>query len=180
MKRIALSMVALALFAACSQVDTQQVASQAVQTHIESTARQQAELKALVQQFYDQLSDPNNVNAEALSAAYMADGWQSTPQPLGGPGRDGFLKTLAAFGGMIPDLNWAVQDMQVSGSTVTVRSIATGTPNSPEGHFFGVPTNGSKKFEIMTIDVHTVENGKMVRAHHVEDWATAIQQVTAK
>jgi len=32
----------------------------------------------------------------------------------------------------------------------------------------------------MTIDVHTVENGKLVTAHHVEDWASAIRQLTAK
>jgi len=87
---------------------------------------------------------------------------------------------LGAFGGMIPDLNWDVKEMLVDGNRVTVRSIASGTPNSPEGHFFGAPTDGSKKFEIMTIDVHTIENGKMVRSYHVEDWATAIQQVSQK
>jgi predicted ester cyclase len=81
------------------------------------------------------------------------------------------------FHGMIPDLKWEVQEMLVEGNRVIVRSKATGTPNSPEGYFFGVPTDGSKSFEIQTIDIHTIEGGKMIRSFHTEDWATAIQQV---
>ncbi|WP_343486212.1 ester cyclase [Allomuricauda sp. d1] len=169
---------ALALLVSCNTVDAQKVAEKAVEKHKQMKGMEKENLKELVQKFYDQLSNPNNVNAHALSQEYMADDWLSTPQPLGGPGRQGFLNTLAAFGGMIPDLNWAVQEMLVDGNRVIVRSIASGTPNSPEGHFFGAPTDGSKKFEIMTIDVHTVEDGKMVRSYHVEDWATAIQQVS--
>ena len=133
--------------------------------------------KDLVQNFYNQLSDPLNANADELSAKYMNDDWLSTPRPLGGPGRAGFLKTLGMFGGMIPDLKWDVQEMLVAGNRVIVRSVASGTPNSPEGYFFGVPTSGAKKFEIMTIDIHEIQDGKIVRAFHVEDWATAIQQV---
>ena len=52
--------------------------------------------------------------------------------------------------------------MLVVDNRVIVRSIATGTPNSPEGYFFGVPTDGSKSFEVQTIDIHTVEDGKLV------------------
>lgn len=29
----------------------------------------------------------------------------------------------------------------------------------------------------MTVDIHTVEDGKRVRADHVEDWASAIRQL---
>lgn len=137
-------------------------------------------LKSIVQKFYDQLSDPNNPKREELSKEYMAEDWKTTPQPVGGFGREGFDKTLKIFGSFIPDLNWDVKEMLVVGNRVSVRSIATGTPNSPEGDFFGVPTDGKKKFEIMTIDIHTVENGKMVRTFHVEEWETAIKQVTTK
>lgn len=180
MKSTLLSILTLALLASCNSVDEKKVADTAIQNQITMQNKEKEEMKSLVQKFYDQLSDPNNENRDQLSKVYMHDNWESTPQPLGGPGREGFLNTLGAFGGMIPDLNWDVKEMLVEGNRVTVRSIASGTPNSPEGHFFGVPTDGSKKFEIMTIDVHTVENGKMVRSYHVEDWATAIQQVSAK
>ena len=137
-------------------------------------------MKRIVQKFYDQLSDPNNPDADKLSQKYMHEDWLSTPQPIGGTGRVGFVQTLKIFGGMIPDLNWDVQEMTVDKNRVTVRSIATGTPNAPGGEFFGVVTKGEKSFEIMTIDIHTVEDGKLVRSYHVEDWLTATHQVAGQ
>ncbi len=137
-------------------------------------------LKTIVQNFYTALSTTPNEQTAAHTTTYMAANWLSTPTPAGGPGLEGFVKTLHLFHGMIPDLKWEVHEMLVDGNRVIVRSTASGTPNSPEGHFFGVPTDGSKSFSVQTIDIHTVENGKMVSAFHVEDWATAIQQVTAK
>ena len=138
------------------------------------------ELKATVRNFYQALSTAPTEASAGQFAEWMANDWNSTPTPLGGAGLEGFVKTLHMFHGMIPDLNWDVKEMLVDGNRVTVRSIATGTPNSPEGYFFGVPTDGSQSFEIQTIDVHTVENGKMTTAFHTEDWAKAIQQVSAK
>jgi hypothetical protein len=29
----------------------------------------------------------------------------------------------------------------------------------------------------MTIDIHKIENGKIVELHHAEDWSTAIRQL---
>ena len=138
----------------------------------------ESEIKSTVQKFYDALSTKPTENSAAEIAKWMDSEWNSTPTPPGGPKLEGFVKTLNMFHGMIPDLNWEVKEMLIDGNRVTVRSIATGTPNSPEGHFFGVPTDGSKSFKIQTIDIHTVENGKMTIGFHTEDWASAIQQVT--
>ena len=135
-------------------------------------------LKAIVTNFYEQLSTTPGEDAPSVAGNYMSADWESTPTPPGGPDLDGFVQTLHMFHGMIPDLNWQVEEMLVVENRVIVRSRATGTPNSPEGYFFGVPTDGSKSFDVQTIDIHTVENGKLVRAFHCEDWATAIQQVT--
>ena len=33
----------------------------------------------------------------------------------------------------------------------------------------GVPQRG-KSFKLMSIDTHTVESGKIIRAYQVEDW----------
>ena len=33
---------------------------------------------------------------------------------------------------------------------------------------------------VMTIDIHTVRDGKLAVAHHVEDWATALRQLAGK
>lgn len=62
------------------------------------------------------------------------------------------------------------------GDKVVVRSRATGTPNGP---LFGVDGKG-KSFDILTIDIHTVEDGKIVRSYHLEDWAGALQQLKSK
>ena len=76
----------------------------------------------------------------------------------------------------MPDLKFAPQEITQQGKVFVVRSRATGTPNGP---LFGVPASG-KSFDIMTIDIHTVENGLIVRSYHVEDWAAAIRQIGAK
>ena len=148
--------------------------------HQNDTTMNADALKATVQNFYDALSTTPNDSTAAATAEWMATDWNSSPTPQGGAGLEGFVKTLFMFHGMIPDLKWDVQEMLVDGNRVIVRSKASGTPNSPEGYFFGVPTDGSKSFEVQTIDIHTVEDGKMTTAFHTEDWATAMQQVTAK
>ncbi|MCB9602966.1 MAG: ester cyclase [Sandaracinus sp.] len=133
------------------------------------------ELVAVVEQFYGLLSDPSAADADARTARFMNDDWVSTPTPLGGPGREGFVRTLAAFGELVPDLRWNVRKMIVDGGRVVVVSVATGTPTGP---FLGVEEPGGRRFEILTLDIHTIENGLMTRSFHVEDWARAIQQLS--
>jgi hypothetical protein len=41
----------------------------------------------------------------------------------------------------------------------------------------GLPTDGTTSFQIMTIDIHTIENGKLASVHHLEDWPTAMRQL---
>jgi predicted ester cyclase len=76
----------------------------------------------------------------------------------------------------IPDLKWEIKEILVSGNQVTVRGEATGTP---AGEFMGAPHSG-KSFKLMSIDVHTLEGGKMVRSYHIEDWLGAVRQLSAK
>ena len=86
------------------------------------------------------------------------------------------MAQVRGFGQLIPDLAWTIKDVLVDGNRIIVRSEAGGTPAGP---FMGVP-QGGKSFRIMTIDIHTVDGGRLVTAHHVEDWAGAIRQLTAK
>lgn len=127
-----------------------------------------------VQTFYDLLSNPGSEAAAAAFVAATADNWESIGDCAGeNKARDAFLGQVGGFAKLIPDLNWAVQDMHESGEYVTVRSRATGTPMAP---FFGVDGEG-RSFDIMTIDIHRVEDGKIVSSYHVEDWAGALQQL---
>jgi hypothetical protein len=34
-----------------------------------------------------------------------------------------------------------------------------------------------RSFDILTIDIHELEDGVIVRTYHVEDWAGALQQL---
>ena len=83
---------------------------------------------------------------------------------------------VGGFGKLIPDLKWDVQAMHQDGNTITVRSRATGTPVGP---LFGVDGQG-RSFDIMTIDIHEIEDGKIVRTYHIEDWAGALQQLKGR
>lgn len=74
----------------------------------------------------------------------------------------------------VPDLKWKVQEKLQEGNRVIVRSQAEGTPS---GDFMGMKGNGQKKFSIMAIDIHTVENNRITKIYHVEDWVTAVKQL---
>ena len=78
------------------------------------------------------------------------------------------------FWQLIPDLRWEPKDVVVVGNKVVVRSVATG---SPQGSFMGLQLDGSKSFKIDTIDIHTIEDDRIVEVYHLEDWATAIRQL---
>lgn len=130
----------------------------------------------LIKSFYaDLLTTPGDVTQEAVSAV-VVEGWESIPTPRGGPGAEGLFKTLQGFGAVIPDLNWKPQEILQDGNRYIVRSIASGTPVVP---FLGVEPSGAS-FEIMSIDIHTVEDGRIVKSYHVEEWLQAQGQLSAE
>lgn len=136
-----------------------------------------ADNKETVSVFYNLLSDPGNAaHVEAFQGA-TSESWESIGDYSGKPkNREAFLGQMGGFAQLMPDIEWAIQDMHQDGDTVVVRSRATGTPVAP---FFGVDGEG-RSFDILTIDIHELEGGKIVRTYHVEDWATALQQLSGK
>lgn len=132
-------------------------------------------LKA-VETFYHMLSNPTDPELATMAEKVIAENWDSEPTPRGGDGLMGFVRSIQAFGQMIPDLNWEPQEILQDGNRYIVRSIATGTPTQP---FMGIQPNGNS-FEIMSIDIHTVEDGKIVTSYHVEEWATAMRQLSGQ
>jgi predicted ester cyclase len=130
-----------------------------------------------VQVFYEFLSNPDSETHTAAFIEASTDTWESIGDYSGkNKGRDAFLGQIGGFAKLLPDLNWAIEDMHESGDFVTVRSRATGTPVAP---FFGVDGEG-RSFDIMTIDIHELADGKIVRSYHVEDWAGALQQLSGR
>jgi predicted ester cyclase len=126
--------------------------------------------------FYEMLNQPAGKDLKALSEQALSPDWKSYSNETDFKGRDGFVAQVGGFGKLIPDLKWDIKDVMVDGNRIIVRSEASGTPS---GAFFGVP-HGGKSFKIMTIDVHTIKDGKAITAHHVEDWAGAMRQLSSK
>lgn len=89
-------------------------------------------------------------------------------------GKEQLIGQLGFFWKLIPDLNWEPQEIINQGNKFVVRSMATGTPN---GNFMGLATLGKTSFKIMTIDIHTIVDGKIVEVFHLEDWGTAMRQL---
>lgn len=136
-----------------------------------------ADNTAKVATFYEMLSNPGSESHVEAFIEATGEGWTSVGNYSGtDKTRDAFIGQIGGFGQLMPDLNWAVQDMHQDDNFVTVRSRATGTPVAP---FFGVDGEG-RSFDIMTIDIHQLEDGKIVKTWHVEDWAGALQQLSGK
>jgi predicted ester cyclase len=114
-------------------------------------------------------------SAELIRQATAAD-WVSCRGNDVCNSRDEVIAGIAARLKSVPDLKWQIKDVLVSGNQVTVRGEATGTP---VGEFFGAAHTG-KSFKVMSIDVHTLESGKMIHSYHIEDWIGAVRQLTAK
>lgn len=130
-----------------------------------------------VEVFYELLSNPGSQShADAFLNASSPD-WESIGHYSGKTkNRENFLAQMGGMAKLVPDLNWAIEDMFEDDDKVVVRSRATGTPSGP---FFGVDGQG-RSFDIMTIDVHELEDGRIVRSYHVEDWAGALRQLSGK
>ena len=133
--------------------------------------------KETVETFYEFLSNPGSEkHAEVFRNNVSAD-WKSIGDYSGkSKSADALIGQLGGFAKLIPDLNWQIEEMIQAGDRVIVRGKATGTPVGP---LFGVDGKGNS-FTIMSIDIHTIEDGKISNSYHVEDWAGALAQLKGK
>ena len=131
------------------------------------------EARSIIAPFYDALNTPATKDVRALIEALASPDWRSFSGEGVSKGREEFIQQVTGFGRLIPDLAWDIKDVIAEGDKIVVRSEASGTPAAD---FMGVPNTG-KRFAVMTIDIHTLADGKLIRAHHVEDWASALRQL---
>ena len=131
--------------------------------------------KKMIESFYDALNEPAKKPVAAAIEGVTTEDWRSHGSEGPGKTRAEFIGQVTGFGKLIPDLSWSVREVLVAGDRIVVRSEASGTP---VGELFGVPPSG-RKFRILAIDIHTVRDGKLALAYHVEDWATALRQLRA-
>jgi predicted ester cyclase len=142
-----------------------------------ATTIAQAGQRTVVEPFYAFLSNPSSEAHAKAARENMSDNWQSVGDYSGkSKSVDGFIGQISGFGKLIPDLEWEMVEVVESDNRVIVRGRATGTPKGP---MFGVDGQG-RSFEIMSIDIHTIKDGRIVRSYHVEDWAGALRQLSGR
>jgi predicted ester cyclase len=132
--------------------------------------------RAIVAPFYDALNAAPGKDVADLVGRATAPGWVSCGTNDGCVAREQVIAAIASRHKTIPDLTWAIREVVVSGDRVIVRGEASGTP---AGDFMGAP-HGGKSFKLMSIDVHTIEDGKLTRSYHLEDWMGAVRQLSAQ
>jgi predicted ester cyclase len=142
--------------------------------HAQSLTADQA--RTVITPFYEALNSAPGRDAAALVLQATAADWVSCSGNETCSPREKVAQAIAGFSRAIPDLRWEIKEVLVAGDRVIVRGEASGTP---AGAFMGVP-HGGKSFRIMSIDVHTIRDGRMVRAYHVEDWIGATRQLSAR
>lgn len=131
-----------------------------------------------VRAFYsDILTDPAGTTEARYYETFSPD-VVSIPAPPGGEGAQGMLNTIAFLGQVVPDLEWEPQEIiDIRDGRFVVRSLFRGTPVGP---FFGVDPATGKSFEAMSIDILTVEDGRITLTYHLEDWTGVVAQLTAE
>ena len=100
--------------------------------------------------------------------------WVDIPSPPSTPkGPAGLRILLTELMTAFPDLQLTIEDMLQDGDKVVVRSTIRGTHR---GALFGMPAKG-RRLSIQAIDIHQIQNGKIVRTWHTEDWMTGLRQL---
>jgi predicted ester cyclase len=124
--------------------------------------------------FYKALNVGND--AIALINQATSSDWTSCGGNDACKRRDQVGAAIAALQKAVPDLKWEIKELLVSGDRVIVRGEASGTPT---GTFMGLPPGGMS-FRVMSIDLHTIKDGKIIRTYHLEDWMGAVRQLSAQ
>jgi len=131
--------------------------------------------RRIVAPLYDALTRPSEKDVPTLLARACNDDYQSFHTNQDFVTRDQLGDIFATLGETVPDLEWEIVDIHVLEDMVIVRGEATGTPAA---EFFGAAPTG-KSFKTMAIDLFTVRDGRLAKGYHIENWATAIEQLRA-
>lgn len=154
------------------------VATSALAFAASSASAQMSEeaVRANLITFYKALNAANAKDAPELVKQSTTPGWMTCRGNESCNSREEVMAGIGQRLRAIPDLKWEIKEVLISGNHVIVRGEATGTP---AGELMGTPTNG-KSFKLMSLDLHTIEDGKIARTYHVEDWQGAFRQMSQR
>jgi steroid delta-isomerase-like uncharacterized protein len=118
--------------------------------------------------------DAFHKNDPSLLDRILADEWVDIPPAPGQlPGPQGAKQILTELRTAFPDLTIEIRDVVAQGDKVVVRSEIAGMQR---GAFLGRAAKGGK-LRIQAIDIHELQNGRIVRTWHSEDWMTGLHQL---
>ena len=134
--------------------------------------------RAVIAPWYRLFNQPVSGDMRTLQEQVLTADYESCWGYLPGEcwGREASIKVVGGFARSIPDMKFEIKEVLVAGDRVIVRGEVTGTP---AGDLFGVPHTG-KSFRIMAIDIQTIQDGKIARTYHIENWLSALGQLRAK
>ncbi len=126
-----------------------------------------------VRRFYEAMSTGDPTAGEEL----LAPDWQDIPlMPGTPPGPAGFAQVVTYLRSVFPDLQVTVEDVVVSGEQVAVRSLVRGTHRAD---FLGVAAT-QRQVQFRAFDFHQLQDGRITRSWHLEDYLDALQQLGAR
>lgn len=144
------------------------------------TALTEAQARAAIAPWYAMFNQPFAGDVSAQHDKVVAPDyktcWGPEDVPGGCWGKEQSIKTIGNFAKSVPDMKFDIKEVLVSGNRVIVRGEVSGTPS---GDFFGVP-HGGKSFRIAAVDIQTIEDGKISRTWHLENWVLGLGQLRAK
>jgi len=133
------------------------------------------EARSIVSPLYDALNQPASKDVAALLAKSCHPNFRSYSTNEEWRSREQLAEAFTRLGSVVPDLRWTIQEIVTVGNQIVVRGEAAGTPT---GELFGAKPTG-RSFKTLSIDLFSVEGGKLVRSYHVENWARALQQIAS-
>ena len=113
-----------------------------------------AENKAMLQRFYDEGWNANNLD---IYDEVVTEDFHEWPGVPGLEGREGFRQLNVIFRAAMPDIWVTVDRLAAEGDRVACRWTSTGTH---QGELFGIPPTGNTVSVTATV-LYRVEDGKL-------------------
>ncbi|MFL9987417.1 ester cyclase [Paraburkholderia sediminicola] len=135
-----------------------------------SSALAASEPKQVASQWYEAFARHDAVLLEKI----LAPSWVDIPSPPTVPrGPEAAKAAMTMLTRAFPDFDIKIEDIIEEGNKVVVRSTITGTQREA---FAGLPATG-RSMKIQAVDIHEIENGKIIRTWHTEDWMTGLREL---
>lgn len=127
----------------------------------------------LARRFYEVLASGDESRIDTV----LAPSWEQIP--LGehsSPGVAGYRELIGFLRGAFTDLTITVDDVVAAGDRVAIRTTTRGTHSGAP--VMGIPAT-NRQFAFRASDFHHVEDGRIVRSWHLEDYLALLSQLGA-